>query len=397
MGPGGVPPPMPGTSVLEMVRAHDRHRAEALNLVASENWISPAVRRALGSDLGGRYADAFYGGSTHAQAIRQRVEELAREAFDADHAFVTPLSGNLCELALLHAFTDPGDRVAMVPHAGGGYPLNVAGFHRTRLDLPQEEATPRVPAGPAADLVAGEAPPLAVLGASLLPFPHPVEAVAEAAPAGTTLAYDASHVLGLVAQGTFQDPLREGADVLVGSTHKSLPGPQGGLVVTDDDALAEALEVYLAIDVERGIGLVDNTHPHKIAALGVALEEVRDRPGYGQAVRENSRALAAALDEEGVPVAYADHGYTESHQVVLDLPPDEAAGLCDDLAEVGIFVDRMGRVGTAEPTWRGLGPEDMEEAAAIVATVHADGPSDEAGKRVLDVAHRQRGGEPGEG
>lgn len=383
---------MAGTDVLERVRAHDRYRAGAVNLVASENWISPAVRRALGSDLGGRYADDFYGGSTHAQAIRQRTEELARQVLGADHAFVTPLSGNVCVLALLHAFTDPGDPVAMVPRRRGGYPLNAAGFHRTRRDLPQEDDTPRV-SPDAADVVADEAPPLAILGASHLPFPHPVQAVVDAAPGDTTVAYDASHVLGLVATGAFQDPLGEGADVLAGSTHKSLPGPQGGLVVTDDDALAEALDVYLGVDVERGIGLVDNTHPHKIAALGVALQEIRDRPAYGAAVQRNSAALAAALDDEGVPVAYADHGYTESHQVVLDLPPDEASGLCDDLARVGVFVDRAGRVGTAEPTWRGLGPGDMEDVAAIVGDVHEDGPSEKLGKRTRDVARRQRGGE----
>jgi glycine hydroxymethyltransferase len=388
---------MAGSSVLDLVRTHDRYRAEGVNLVASENWVTPAVRRALGSDLGGRYADPFYGGSRHAQAIRHRTEELARETFDADHAYVTPLSGNVCDLALLHAFTDPGDGIAMVPFAEGGYPLNNGAFDRGRIDLPLEEATPRVDADPAADLVAADRPPLTLLGASLLPFPHPVEAVAEAAPEGTTLAYDGSHVLGLLATGAFQDPLAEGADVLVGSTHKSLPGPQGGLVVTDDDVVAEALEVYLELDVERGIGLVDNTHPHEIAALGVALEELREHPDYGERVQENSKTLALALDEAGVPVAYADHGYTESHQVALDLDPERASELCDDLGEVGIYVDRMGRVGTAEPTWRGLEPSDLEELAGILAEVEAEGPSRDLEKRAQEVAARQRGYDREEG
>ena len=168
---------------------------------------------------------------------------------------------------------------------------------------------------------------LAFLGASFIPFPHPVSAIRkglEESGYRGCLVYDGSHVLGLIACGHFQDPLGEGADILVGSTHKSFYGPQGGIILTDSPRLASSLRKMLELDLEAGIGLVDNPHLNRIAALGLALEEMLGDPSYGERVVENARALARSLDEPGVPVKFSDRGYTESHQVMLDL--DEIAG-----------------------------------------------------------------------
>ncbi len=379
------------TRILELVEEHDRQRARGLNLVASETWVSPDVRRALGSDLAGRYAHEFYGGSERAVQVKHRTEALARELFDVDHAFVTPLSGNVCDLALIHGFTGPGDEVAMVPWSHHGYPMNLDVLHRERVAWPMVEDTPQIDVGALEAFYRDHPVPLGILGSSLMPFPHPVEEAVAEAPEGTVVAYDGAHVLGLIATGAFQSPLATGADLLVGSTHKSLPGPQGGLALTNDDDVAEVLEGLLELDVERGIGLVDNPHPHRIAALGVALEELRERPTYGADVVENSKTLARALDQRGVPVRFPDLGYTESHQVVLDLAPDDAQALCHDLATVGIYVDALGRVGTAEATWRGLGPEAMEETAEIVAEVHRNGPREDQVPMVDAIARRQDG------
>lgn len=368
-------------TIRDRIDAHEELRETGLNLVAAENAPSLAVREALASDLAGRYGEDWYGGSQPAVALVEAVEELARDLFAADHAIVTALSGNISDVAVLLSRTEVGDRVAMPPVEAGGYPFGVAKFDRERVDLPMDGPVPDADALPS--FVDAYDPDLVLLGASRIPFPHPTEAARDAVDA--PLVFDGAHVLGLVATGTFQDPLREGADALIGSTHKSLPGPQGGLVVTDDADLDAELRAYLAYDEEAGIGLVDNAHPNRIAGLGIALEELEKRPGYGEDVQANSRALAEALDERGVPVAHADRGYTDSHQVLLDMTPDEARRACRDLEAHGIFVDKGGRVGTSEVTWRGMGPEEMDEIAELVARV-LDGDVDGVDKEVEAIA-----------
>ncbi len=303
---------MPGSRIERLLREHEELRASGLNLVASENFLSPRVRTALASDLAGRYLDAGYGGSRRAREIAAAAEGLARE----------------------------GAR-------------------------------------------------LAFLGASFIPFPHPVAEIRrglEESGHDCLLVYDGSHVLGLIACGEFQDPLREGADVLVGSTHKTFFGPQGGLALTADPRLAHALRRMLELDLEAGIALVDNPHLNRIAALGLALEEMMEDPSYGARVVENARALAGALDRLGVPVRFRERGYTASHQVLLDLEPPAAGTLCRDLEEAGIFIDAWGRLGTAEATHLGMGPGEMEEAAGLIAEVHAGRPGRDLRARVAELA-----------
>ena len=364
-------------SALERLLAeHARLREGGLNLVVSENLLSPRVRAALASDLAGRYQDEGYGGSTRAREIVSAAEGLARELFRAKRALVSSPSGNLCVLAALLAFTSPGDPVAMLPFSAGGYPLGIEKFHRRRVSLPAGEGGLGIDAERAVELLAEEGARLAFLGASYITFPHPVRELRrglQEAGHDCLLVYDGSHVLGLIACGEFQDPLREGADMLIGSTHKTFYGPQGGLVLTDSPELASAMRGMLELDLEGGIGLVDNPHLNRIAALGVALEEMRDDAGYGARVVENSRALARALDEAGVPVRFRERGYTASHQVLLDIGEERAMKLCRDLERAGIFIDRWGRIGTAEATHAGMGPGDMRAIAERIAAIYHGG------------------------
>ena len=114
----------------EIVEEYESKRREGINLIASENILSPAVKKALASELGGRYHTKWYGGSSLAVKIIERTEELARKLFRAKHAIVNPLSGNICDLAVLFTFTAPGDKVAMLPFSAGGYPLGLEKFHK---------------------------------------------------------------------------------------------------------------------------------------------------------------------------------------------------------------------------------------------------------------------------
>jgi glycine hydroxymethyltransferase len=380
---------MNGQSIMELVKKHEKMRGEGLNLIPSENWLSPAVREALASDLAGRYHSSWYGGTTHIRSIIEQTEELARRLFRARFAIVTPLSGLTCDLTMLFAFTAPGDKVAIPPFASGGFPFGIGKFHRKRVFLPVDEASYTVDAEKAKTVISEERPALAFLGASFIFFPHPVRAISDHIKGNqipTRCVYDGAHVLGLMATGEFQDPLREGAEVLFGSTHKSLYGPQGGLILTNSPELDRTMRGLLEVDVESGIGLVDNPHMNRVAALGIALEELgRDR-GYGTQVIKNAKALARALEDSGVPVRFGDRGYTESHQLLLDVREVRARELCHRLEKAGIFVDEGGRLGTAEVTHRGMKEEDMPAIAGVISEVYKRGARDAVKKRVQKLA-----------
>jgi glycine hydroxymethyltransferase len=179
--------------------------------------------------------------------------------------------------------------------------------------------------------------------------------------------YDASHVLGLLAGGEFEDPLRAGVDVVFGSTHKSFPGPQGGLLLTDRDDLYREIEPALVWRV------FDNAHWNRIAAVGQTLLELeRWAPEYARTTVENARALARALDASGIPVVGRERGYTASHQLHLDRDALRArhhvgpGGLARRWEAERLVTDLVGRIGTAEVARWGLRPKDMERLADLL-------------------------------
>ncbi|MBC7248269.1 MAG: hypothetical protein H5T73_10905 [Actinobacteria bacterium] len=386
----GVTAPV-AAKVACLVAESERLRAEGINLVASENRLSMAARMALASDLSGRYVATGYGGSRFAAQVVEATEELAREVFAAEHALISPISGNMCVLAVLFAFTSPGDAVATIPFSSGGYPFGVEKFHRRRVWIPTDSNTLDVDVEKTVEVLVREGVRVAFLGASFLLFPQPVAAIRrglEKTGHGCLLAYDASHVLGLIACGEFQDPLREGAHVLMGSTHKTMFGPQGGVILVNDRALEVTLRRFLELDLEEGIALVDNPHVNRIAALGIALEELLADRDYGRRVVENARSLAASLHERGLPVRFSERGFTASHQVLLHLEGKEAAKLCRSLEEKGIFIDAWGRLGTAEVTHLGMGPGEMDTIARWMVDIYRGRARDDLSSEVRELAAR---------
>lgn len=152
----------------------------------------------------------------------------------------------------------------------------------------------------------------------------------------------------------------------------------------------EALQRFLDVELEAGIGLVDNPHVNRIAALGVALEEMLEDLGYGERVVRNTKTLARALDELGVPVRFKNRGYTESHQILLAPNSRRAEELCYQLEELGIFVDVGGRIGVAEVTHRGMGLSEMEEIAGLIAEVYFKGVREEVKRRVKSFVENHK-------
>ncbi len=367
-----------------LIKKHEKYRLSGINLIASENRISDNALSALVSDLAGRYGDEWYGGSRYSLEIFYEVEKLAKKVFHARYAFTTPLSGNICNLAVLFSFTHYGDKVAAVPKEKGGYPFGYQKFERKFMPLPTKDG--EVNSKKSLDLIKKEKTSLTLLGASVFLFPHPVKELERAKNYGT-LAYDASHVLGLIAGGKFQQPLKEGADVMIGSTHKSLPGPQGGITLTNSKEKAACLERMLCFNFEEGIGLVDNPHLNRIAALGIVLEEMLSHgKKYAAQIVKNAKTLASCLHELGIPVKFVEKGFTESHQILLDI--EDAKPFCKMLENQRIFIDISGRIGVAEVAHIGMKEGEMREIAHLIADAHKGKDVKERVKKIAKEFYR---------
>jgi glycine hydroxymethyltransferase len=370
-----------------LIRAHDRWRGrEVFNLLASENSVSPTARKYLGSDLAGRYTlpgnvesdgetiDNSYTGTRYTDQIESLANAAAARVFRAKCATTRPLGGHIAALSVLAPLLPPGSKILAIAPAEGGYDGYGPGFVPAMLGytvrpLPANGPGHSVEAEAAVATIRQERPNAVVLGQSFFLFPYPLREIAEAAHgAGALVLYDASHVMGLVAGGEFQDPLREGADVLFGSTHKSFPGPQGGLILTDRE------DLFAQIDPALVWRTFDNAHWNRIAGIAQTLLELeRVGPEYARTVVANARALGAALDAAGFPMIAGPNGYTRSHQLHIDRARlrqstgTGAGAMARRLERERLLIDLLGRIGTAEVTRLGLGEDDMARLAGYIA------------------------------
>jgi glycine hydroxymethyltransferase len=362
--------------ILSLVRKHEDWRVkECINLIPSENVTSPAVCSLLSSDLGHRYTstDGFYMGTRFTDQIELYGEKLAKEVFDAETADLRPLSGHVANWIFLSTFTKPNDKILCVSAGDGGYPgigkeglasllrLHIVGFpfSKEKMNVKIDETI---------ELISREKPRVLVFGASLFLFPHPVKEIARAAnEVEATIAYDGSHVLGLIAGKTFQQPLKEGASVLYGSTHKSFFGPQGGLLAADRQHGESIKRLIHPM-------FVDNAHWNRIAALTLALAETKTfGKEYARQVVRNAQSLAKTLYEFGFPVKCADYGFTQSHQVWLDYGGyKQGKTIAKKLEKVNITVDCGVRLGTCEVTRRGMKEGEMEKIAEFMKRLLID-------------------------
>ena len=374
--------------ILELVQSHEEWRGkQCLNLIPSENVMSPAVRALLSSELAHRYTarDRFYMGTRFTDQIEQYGEKVARELFKAETADLRPLSGHIADLIVLANLTKQNETLMCVSPDDGGYPgmwrdglagllkLNVTPFPFSKKDM-------NIKVQAAQEIIPKAKPKAVIFGASLITFPHPVKDLAEVAREnGAIVGFDGSHVLGLIAGDQFQDPLREGAQVLFGSTHKSFFGPQGGIILANKET-GEFLKekIYPAF--------VDNAHWNRIAALTLALAEMRNfGKDYALQVVRNSKTLAKSLHDLGFPVICSHLGFTKSHQVILDYGDvRKARSVAEKLQRANIIVDCVIRVGTCEVTRRGMKEADMLRVAELLRRVIIDEERPEAVKN--DVA-----------
>ncbi len=349
-----------------IIAQHNKLRRRCLNLIASENVLSPTALKALASDMASRYASRpeYYSGTVKIHEIWRLAEELGKEVFKADYCCVAPLSGHIALMMCLYTLAGRGGKIAAVDPSAGGYPGLMQDkipeiYGCTALALPYDNF--QLNLEESLSIIEKNKPTVVVLGASIFLYPMPIKEISETVHSyGGRLIYDGSHVLGLIAGGIFQQPLEEGADVLLGSTHKSFFGPQGGIILTKDEKIAEDIE---SVTFHK---FVDNLHFNRIAALAVSLDEMkRNGRRYAEKVVANARELATSLEKVGLEPFKNAKGYTLSHQIYLPRPENEGRMIRDLLESNGILVDIGVRMGTAEVTRRGMGFKQMSAIAKL--------------------------------
>lgn len=369
-----------------MVSKHDEWRLrKCINLQCSENIASDAVRKILSSDMGHRYTlpinqdvhgsfvENAYRGTRYMDDVEARGESLAKEIFGGRFATLKPLSGHIAAMVMLLATCRKRDRILVVDPKHGGYDgylqENMPGMFGLHVGfLPFIQKKWNVDSEAAARRIRKQKPRLVVLGASFLLFPYDIRPMREAADdVGALVGYDGSHVLGLIAGGVFQKPLAEGVDILVGSTHKTFFGPQGGVIVCKDKTLFDEVEKTFFWRV------MDNAHWNRVAALTQALFEAKKFGAkYAPRVVENARVLAEELHGQGLPMRFPKLGFTDCHQIHLDeeglrkkwsLTFDSYA---KRLEGSNIIVDAVGRLGTNEVTRLGGTRDTMRIIAGMM-------------------------------
>jgi glycine hydroxymethyltransferase len=379
--------------ILNLVKEHETWRTkQCLNLIPSENIMSPHVRALLSSELAHRYTarDRFYMGTQYTDKIEQYGEKLARQLFKAETADLRPLSGHIADLIVLANLTKPGDTLMCTSPTDGGYPgmwnEGLAGLLKLKTTaFPFSKKDMNIKTEQAKQAILRIKPRIVIFGASLITFPQPVKELAQTAKEnGATVGYDGSHVLGLIAGQRFQDPLREGAQALFGSTHKTFFGPQGGIILADKEP-GETLKekIYPAY--------VDNAHWNRIAALTLALAEAKKYgKAYATQVIRNSKTLAKALDDHEFPVICKHLDYTSSHQTIIDYGNyEKGRTIARKLQKANIITDCVIRIGTDEITRRGMKQPEMTKIAELLKRTVIDKENPTNIKKEIAKLNRQ--------
>jgi len=372
----------------------DRHHewfGNSLPMIASENLISPLAREMLVSDFHDRYAEGlpgerYYHGNIYVDKVELKVMELARTLFKCTHADVRPTSGTVANLGLLKALGKYGDPITHCALSDGAH-ISTAKFGAVGLrglvshTYPFDTHEMNIDVDGARRTILEVKPKIALFGQSVFLFPSPIKELKDALDeVDCYVWYDGAHVLGLIAGGKFQDPLREGVEVITGSTHKTFPGPQHGILLANprDDKMAKSL--YSGIFP----GVTSNHHLHAMASLGIALaEHLEFGAQYADQVIRNSKALGQALHERGIKVLCEHKGFTASHIIAIDVEEHGGGSPCSQLLENSNIIANMNmlprdtkpknpsgiRLGSQELTRIGMKESHMAEVAELIARV----------------------------
>lgn len=375
--------------VYDSVVAEAKRQAGGLELIASENFVSPAVLEAMGQPMTNKYAEGlpgkrYYGGCEFVDVAEDLARDRANELFGSEHANVQPHSGAQANMAAYFAFLEPGDKILGMNLSHGGHlthgsPVNFSGKLFDVVAYGVREDDGRIDYDALRDQARAEEPKMIIAGASAYPRIIDFEAFGEIArEVGARLVVDMAHIAGLVATGHHPSPVPH-ADVVTTTTHKTLRGPRGGLILCPEEH-AKAIDKAVFPFMQGGPLM------HVIAAKAVALKEALE-PGfeaYSARVIANAKALAGGLGERGFHLV---SGGTDNHLMLVDLRPSheeltgkdaeaalEAAGITVNKNTVpgetrSPFVTSGLRIGTPALTSRGMGIDEMEAIAGWIAHV----------------------------
>ena len=377
------------------IQAENERQEAHIELIASENYTSPAVMAAQGSQLTNKYAEGYpgkryYGGCEHVDVVEQLAIDRLKQLYGANFANVQPNSGSQANQGVFFGLLNPGDTIMGMSLAEGGHlthgmPLNMSGkwFKVVSYGLDANEVIDY----DAMERLAHEhRPKLIIAGASAYSLRIDFERFSRVAKAiGAIFLVDMAHYAGLIAAGVYPNPLPH-ADVVTSTTHKSLRGPRGGIILTNDEAIAKKMNSAIFPGIQGGPLM------HVIAGKAVAFREALqpEFKVYQQQVLDNARVLAETLIERGLRIV---SGRTESHVMLVDLQPKGLTGKEAEavLGQAHMTCNKNGipnepqkpmvtsgiRLGTPAMTTRGFKEAQARQTGHLIADV-LDSPHDEA-------------------
>lgn len=368
-----------------------QRQRDHLELIASENFVSPAVMAAAGSHLTNKYAEGYpgkryYGGCEYVDIVENLARDRAKQLFGADHANVQPHSGAQANMAVYFALLQPGDTVLGMNLSHGGHlthgsPVNISGKYYHFVPYGVSESDERIDYNALREQALQTRPKLIVAGASAYSRVIDFEAIAAIAKEANALfMVDMAHIAGLVATGLHPNPVPH-ADIVTSTTHKTLRGPRGGLILCKQ-AYAKAIDSAIFPGTQGGPLM------HIIAAKAVSFLEALSPSfkDYSQRIVENAKALEHAFAAEGVRMV---SGGTDNHLLLLDLTGTGVTGktLEKMLGDANITVNKNTipketlspfvtsgiRIGTPAVTTRGMTPRDMTSIASWITRILREG------------------------
>ncbi|WHZ00039.1 serine hydroxymethyltransferase [Peribacillus simplex] len=376
------------STIFEAIEKEGQRQHQTLELIASENFVSPDVLEAMGSVMTNKYAEGYpgkryYGGCEFVDVAEQMAIERLTKLFGAKYANVQPHSGAQANFAVFFALLQPGDKVMGMNLSHGGHlthgsPVSVSGKWFEVVSYGVREDTQLIDYDELEAIAKKEQPKLIIAGTSAYPRTINFARFREIADqVGAKLMVDMAHIAGLVATGHHPSPIPY-ADVVTSTTHKTLRGPRGGIILTNDEVIIKAINKSVFPGIQGGPLM------HIIAAKAVAFNEALQPSfkDYAKQVIENAATLGETLKNEGAALV---SGGTDNHIVLLDLRPWNLTGKEAEklLEDAGITVNKNTipydpekpfvtsgiRMGTAALTTRGMKKEEMVKIGEVIATV----------------------------
>lgn len=372
--------------VLDLIRQEEQRQNTTIQLIASENFASPAVMAATGSVLTNKYSEGYpgkryYGGNMVVDEIENLARDRACALFGAEHANVQPHAGAIANMGVYQALLEPGDTILGMSLDHGGHlthgsPVNFSGMLYNFVDYGVTASDERMDLDELRDKAIAHKPKLIVAGATAYPRiidPAPLREIADEV--GAMLMFDAAHIAGLIAGGVHPNPVPY-ADIVTFTTHKTLRGPRGGCILSRE-------EHAKAIDKAMFPGIQGGPLEHAIAAKAIAFAEAAtdEFKDYAKRITVNAEALASALAKEGFRLV---SGGTDNHLLLVDLRTfdadltgKEAQAVLDD-AGISLnkntvpndprspFVTSGVRIGTPAVTTQGMNTDDMATIASLI-------------------------------